>query len=393
MDRRALLKLFGTSALAFGPVRSLRAWQRPASRVVVIGAGIIGAGIGYELAKRGADVTILEKRAPASGATGDSFAYLNASTKASAIRPYFDLNWQGIAGWHAWQGEPGAEFPVSWGGSIYWRDQPEPTEALLATLATVSARGYRSERLDAARIRGLLPGVTNVADVSVGALYEEEGAVDPVGVVEALLSRARQHGASVVYPAEVVGLRQLGGRIVGVRTSQGELQADTVVIAAGAGSQSLLASVDVRLPLQSSHGVLLHTAPQPQLLDRVVFAPGSTFRQNLDGRIISSAGHEGTGLDDESADEVGRRIRANAARYLPAIRDAEIDRVTVGQRVIPGDTLPVVGFAPRVGQLYVSVTHSGVTLAPAIATLAAQEILEGLSFDQFASFRPDRFQT
>ena len=393
MDRRSWLRLMGASALAFGPLRAVRAAQRPARRVVVIGAGILGAGIGYELAKRGAEVTILEKRAPASGATGDSFAYLNASTKASAPRPYFDLNWRGIAGWHAWQREPGAALPLSWSGSVYWRDEREASAQLLATLETVRARGYRSERLDAARIRSLLPGVANVDDAAVGALYEEEGAVDPVGAVEALLARARAHGAELVHPVVVTGLLQSRGRVVGVRTGRGEVHADTVVVAAGLGSRALAESVDVRLPLTSSQGILLHTAPQPRLLERIVFAPGSTFRQTLDGRIVSSGGHEGTGAAGADPDEIGRRILAGAARYLPGIGDAAIDRVSVGERVIPADTLPVVGFAPRVGQLYLGVTHSGITLAPAIARFAAEEILQGVSLEPLDSFRPQRFET
>ncbi len=77
----------------------------------MIGAGIVGAAIAYELAKRGVAVTLLEKSKAAAGATGDSFAYLNASTKTGS-RPYFQLNWLGMAGWRIWQREPGAALPA-----------------------------------------------------------------------------------------------------------------------------------------------------------------------------------------------------------------------------------------------------------------------------------------
>ncbi|MFT3763344.1 MAG: FAD-dependent oxidoreductase [Pseudoxanthomonas sp.] len=393
MNRRDYLRLVGLSALALGPFRSIRAGQRPARKVVVVGAGILGAGIAYELAKRGVEVTVLEQAAPASGATGDSFAYLNASTKASAIRPYFDLNWLGILGWHAWEREPGQALPLQWSGSVYWRDQPEAVAALRETLNTVRVRGYRSRQLDAGEIRRLLPGVSQVDDASLGALYEEEGAVDPVGAVKALLARAADNGAKLLTPVTVLGLIQKQGRIVGVRTSQGELQADTVVVAAGLGSQALAESVNVKLPLAPSTGILLHTAPQPRLLDRIVFAPGSTIRQNVDGRILSSSGHEGSSLAGTPPEEIGQHILANAARYLPQLRNAAIDRVSIGQRVIPQDTLPIVGFAPRLGQLYFSVTHSGITLAPAIARFATEEILEGVALEPLASFRPARFDS
>ena len=86
MDRRLVLQLLAASAsaLAFSPARSVLAAGAAATqprKVVVIGAGILGAAIGYELSKRGAEVTILDRAGPAAATTGDSFAYLNASTK------------------------------------------------------------------------------------------------------------------------------------------------------------------------------------------------------------------------------------------------------------------------------------------------------------------------
>jgi glycine/D-amino acid oxidase-like deaminating enzyme len=388
MDRRHCLRLLAASALALGPFRTALARHRPARKVVIIGAGIMGAAIGYELAKRGAQVTILEKNAPASGATGDSFAYLNASTKASS-RPYFNLNWLGLAGWRAWQQEAGAALPLQWGGSVYWRDEQDAATQLLSTLKTLQTRGYDAERIEADDIRRLAPAL-KVDAFEAGAFYEEEGAVDPAGAVTALLGRAKQHGATVVYPTEVTGLLATKGRVRGVRTRDGEVAADTVVVAAGFDSQALAQTLDVRLPLTSSKGILLHTKPQPRLLDRVVFAPGSTIRQSLDGRIISSNGHEGSDVNLDPA-EIGQQILASASRYLPQIKNAEIERVSIGRRVIPVDTFPIVGFAPKVEQLYFSVTHSGITLAPILARIAATEILEGVAVELLDGFRPERF--
>ncbi|NPB39923.1 FAD-binding oxidoreductase, partial [Shigella sonnei] len=87
----------------------------------------------------------------------------------------------------------------------------------------------------------------------------------------------------------------------------------------------------------------------------------------------------------------GKTIQDAAACYLPALGKAEIERVSIGQRVVPRDSLPVVGFAPRLGGLYVAVTHSGVTLAPALGRLAALEILDGVVADPLANYRLGRF--
>nr|WP_047167852.1 FAD-binding oxidoreductase [Sphingomonas sp. Y57] len=389
MDRRQALQLLAASTLALGSARSALAAVGSSRKVVVIGAGIIGAAIGYELAKRGADVTILDRTGPAAGATGDSFAYLNASTKASS-RPYFGLNWLGMAGWRAWQQEPGAALPLRWGGAVYWREGAAATQLLAASLGTVRGWGYAGRAVDGAAIRRLLPSVTATGDPQ-GAFFPEEGSVDPAEAVAALLARARQLGARTVFPAEVIGLVVASGQVRGVRTRDGELTADAVVIAAGLGSGALAQSLGVPLPLTSSPGILVHTRPQPPLLDRLVFAPHSTIRQTVDGRIVSSSsGHEGGGGSGDPA-AIGRAILAGAADYLPQLRDSAIDRVTIGQRVLPGDGFPIVGFASKVDGLYVAVTHSGVTLAPVLGRWAATEILDGIRVDLLDGFRPTRF--
>ncbi len=387
LDRRRVLGLLGTSLLAAGWGRHVLA-ARPSRKVVVVGAGILGAAIGYELARRGAEVTILEKAKPAAGTTGDSFAYLNASTKSSS-KPYFDLNAFGLAGWRRWQHEAGAELPLQWGGAAYWRDDEEASAKLQSTLRIVQGWGYGGERIDADDLRRLAPKVVPGKLVS-GAFYDEEGAVDPVGAVDALLDRAKRLGAVVRHPVDVTGFLVDGGRVRGVRTRDGDVGADAVVLAAGLGSQALAQSLDVALPLTASQGVLVHTAPQPRLLDVVVFSPRSTIRQTRDGRIVSSSGHEGS-ASAGTPEEQGRRILGAAARVLPQVADARIERVSFGQRVLPSDTFPVLGFAPKVAQLYVAVTHSGMTLAPAIGRFAAQEILDGIAIEALAPFRPGRF--
>lgn len=393
MDRRQLLRLGGVSALALalGPGLARRARAtRPVRRIIVIGAGIIGAAIGYELSRRGAEVTILEQRLPASGTTADSFAYLNASTKTNS-RPYFELNRLGLAAWREWGTVLGESLPVQWGGAVYWREEATAAAQLRETLRTAQSWGYGGSPLDAADLRRLLPDVVP-GDVAGGAFFEEEGAVDPVGAVTVLLEAARRHGAQVKYPVEVKGfLAGRSGRVSGVRTREGDIAADAVVVAAGLGSEALAKSLDVRLPLKASQGLLAHIAAQPRRLERVAFAPTATIRQQRDGRVLASSGHEGADATTSPA-EAGQRILENAARYLPDLKSAKVERVSVGQRVLPADSFPIVGFAPSIEQLYFVVTHSGVTLAPALARIAALELLDGVEVGTLLStYRPSRF--
>lgn len=337
------------------------AWARTAQaaprfgHVVVIGAGILGATIACHLARRGVHVTVLEKSSPASGATGDSFAYLNASTKKD--RPYHELNALGMAGWHRLQAELNGALPLRWGGAVYWQTESAAAKQLLETLRRCQEWGYAGRRIDDAELRSLLPSAVP-GHIESAVLFEQEGAIDPSGAVDVLLAHAKKLGARVQYPVDVTGFEVADNRVRRVRTADGAIEADAVVVAA--------------------------------VLDRVVFAPGSTIRQTIDGRIVSSDGYQGATPEDSLAEQ-GRRILNSAARYFPGLKDARIARVSVGKRVLPADGFPVLGFAGSFTNIYVTVTHSGVTLAPIIAQYATQELLDGVAVERLAPYRPSRF--
>src|ERR1700675_3542859 len=115
MDRRTLLKLLTAPVITGLQARSAGVTDR----VVIAGACIIAASIGYHLAKRGAEVTILEKRRPGNEATEKSFAWINA-TFSKQPRSYYELNLLGIAGWRRLTLEFPGDLQIQWGGSVQW---------------------------------------------------------------------------------------------------------------------------------------------------------------------------------------------------------------------------------------------------------------------------------
>lgn len=387
MRRREFLHLMGAAALTSAYGSRTEAAASAGERVVIIGAGILGVTIAYQLAKRGARVTILEKSAPASGATGDSFAYLNASTKPE--RPYYELNLLGIEGWRRLQLELKGALPLQWGGAVYWRDEAAAAAQLLSTVRRYQEWGYAGRQIRASDLQHILPNA-RLGPVEGAVLYEQEGTLDPVGAVNVLLTQAKKLGVTLEAPVEVQGFDVSGERVRAIRTSRGPIDADFVIVAAGLGSKPLIDSLGLNLPLTSSAGVLIHTAPQRSLLHTVAFAPGSTIKQNPDGRVISSSGHEGANLSLDVTGQ-GQQILTAAARYFPQLRNARIERVSIGQRVLPRDGFPIVGFPANVRNLYLTVTHSGITLAPIIAQFAVQEIFDGVVLEPLAPYRLSRF--
>jgi glycine/D-amino acid oxidase-like deaminating enzyme len=147
----------------------------------------------------------------------------------------------------------------------------------------------------------------------------------------------------------------------------------------------------MNVPLKESKGILAHTAPRSPLVNRVVMPPGCNIKQNVDGRVVTGTNFEDTGSSLQATLDVGQQYLAAAASYVPQLKTARIEYMTLGYRVMPKDGLPIVGHSPNLPNLYVAAMHSGMTLAPVIGELTSLEILEQASVDLLDPFRPARF--
>lgn len=365
---------------------SLQAFAR--DHVIVAGAGIIGASIAYHLAKRGARVTLLEKERPAAGTTRNSFAWLNAYEKSP--RSYYELNLAGIAGWRRLELDLGASLPIQWGGGVQWcKPEVQLREQMRELVKARQGWGYSVRLIDSEELLRLIPNCTP-GEFGAARFADQEGTVDPVVAANALLAAAKALGASVIYPCEVKDLHFAEGRVRAAVTTRGVMEADYFVVATGNEVPKLAARAGMHVPLKVSKGILAHTAPQPELLRRVIMPPGADIKQNLDGRIVTGANFGDTG-EAQPTVELGRQYLATAARYLPQLENAQLEFMTLGYRVMPQDGYPIIGRAPRFPNFYAAALHSGMTCAPIVGQLAATEILDQVDVDMLQPYRAARF--
>jgi glycine/D-amino acid oxidase-like deaminating enzyme len=386
VNRRTYL---AASAAALFAAASRPALAQGASgrRVVVVGAGIIGASIAYHLAVAGAKVTVLEKERPAVGATENSFAWLNAGGKRP--RPYHTLNLLGILGWHRLEEELGSALPLQWGGCVEWVAGDQAAARLRESIGRQQAWGYPARIIGEAEVRALLPGITPGV-VSAASFSDVEGTINPTIANLALLKAAERLGVKVEYPATVTGFDLAGGRVTRVLTPKGAVEVDDLVLAAGLGCQPLAAMLKANVPLESNTGVLAHTAASPIALPRLAFGPGANIKQNPDGSFVTGTDFGGT-PDVSASRETGEALLKTATQYVPAIGGAKLEWVTLGHRVLPKDGVPIVGHLGACPNAYVAAMHSGMTMAPLIGQLAAAEVLGGPKADLLEAFRPARF--
>ncbi len=398
--RRFLTQLAGLAAGAAVP-RRLVAGGR-AGRIVVIGAGIIGAATAYRLAKRGARVTIIDRAGPAAGATGRSFAWLNAEFSKQPLH-YHLLHRLALASYRQLEQElPG--LPVHWGGALQWFSDPREAETVRRQVRQQQEWGYPVRLIDADQLGALESGL-RPGKVLAATFAEQEGFADPAATTQLLLAHAAAAGAELVAPCEVTGLDVRAGHVAAVRTTRGDYACEVLVVAAGVQTPALAALAGVAVPLVPAPGLLVHTAPLPPLVHRVAVGPAAHVKQYRDGRMVigddlgppSTPAHDylkqqPADFPDEGHGELHRRrLLAAAAQYLPQLADAAVERITIGWRPMPKDGYPIVGALRGCPNAYVAVTHSGVTLAPLLGELASLEILDGVEVGLLAPYRQARF--
>ena len=353
-------------------------------RVIVVGAGIVGASLAWHLTSRGAGVTIVEAGAPGGVATPNSFAWINSNYSFSET--YFLLRHHSMADWRRLVRDvPG--LPVSLNGSVYL---PAGRIDLEDFVQRNAAWGYRVELVDGARVRELEPNLVTDADVAAHAL--DEGAVEPDEAARVLVDASVSRGAVLHHNTRVERLVLAGGRVSGVVIGGERVEADEIVIAAGAATPALVRETGFEVPLSTPPGLLAHTRPVPKLLNGLVLADGLHLRQKANGQLLAGSDYQGSALADD-AEEGGRELVRRMKAALRTNEDIALERTTTGLRPMPGDGVPIVGRVSGVEGLYIAVTHSGVTLCPALGDMGAREILEGNRDALLEPFGPERFNS
>lgn len=348
--------------------------------VVVVGAGIVGASIAYHLARRGARVTLVDSGGPGRGVTARAFGWINVSHGVAAANG--GLRGLALAEYRRLDRELAGRLHIAWHGALTWSADPAHTERMVRDHV---AHGHDLRLLARSEVAALEPALIDVPDCAAYAVGE--AAIDGAAAARTLADAAAEAGAQLATGAAVTALAVSGGRIAGIRLGEATIAADIVVIAAGTGAAALCRTAGVEIPVRVSPAIRLQFAGPPPPVGRIVSTPAFEIRPAGD-RLIAAEDY----LDDSVAngpDAVAARAASTIRAALRGGAGLWLDEVVVGHRAIPADGDPIVG---RVQDgLYLAVMHAGVTMAPAVGRLAAEEIVEGVAVDDLSACRPGRF--
>lgn len=357
-----------------------------AERVVIVGAGIIGAVIAYHLAGHQREVIVLDAGLPGQQASGRSFGWINASFHLDEDHYHFRAKameaWRDLA-----SSEP--SLTVNWCGCLCWEFTGQAQNDQFANL---NALGYPVEMLGRDALGEYGAGLENLPETALW--FPTEGFVEADSATRALLRAAAAKGAQVVSGVSVQALTEKGGRITGVKTQVQDMLADQVILAAGVGAPMLLATLGLDLPMLSRPGLLVHSEPLPMRINGIIVSEGGQeFRQDASGRIVApaSVSHQSDSAEAISGDprELAEAALARVSRYLSG-GYLKVEHIAHAMRPVPGDGHPCIGPMGPDG-LYVAVLHSGVTLAPLVGATVAEEITSAVKAPELSRYRPNRF--
>ncbi len=371
--------------------------------VVVVGGGIVGSSVTMQLAMQLPDarIAVIDRGPVAGGTSSCCMGHLMVTPDDAQ---HYAFSHRSVALWrelHQQASALGAGFDYLDTGAIYLADDGEDVPLLGQLRGQFEAQGDRAELIDPQQLRELEPGLAH--DLPGGLFYPGDGVVLPMTAAGAMLrvARSRNERLEVMPGVEVQGVRQVHGRITGIRTSTGTLSTGNVVIASGVWSPVVARMCGIEdLPIVPRAGNLAitahHCSPvRYQLLevsylrvahgaaqadpDRPGEDPGAhavNMQPQSHGGCLVGSTRQFRGMDRTVDRALLQKALVRAARYAPALADAPIVRTWAGLRPYSKDGNPWIGPWPGVDGLWFATGHEGlgITLAPITGELIAQMI-------------------
>lgn len=377
------------------------------AEVLVIGSGVTGGFTAYHAARQGRKVLVLERAEPGVEPAA-SWASAGGVRRQGRDAAEVPLAIEAIERWRTLEAELDADLHYRRDGNLKLAESDGEAETLAAFVREQNANGLPDVRMvDRAGALEIVPGLND--RVIAGSYSSEDGHAHPPSVTRAVARAAQRHGAAYRNGVRVTALLLDGDRVVGIHTADGEqIVAEETVLAAGAWSDELAASIGLRLPIQTRALQMLLSTPGPTVLKPVIGAVNRalSLKQLPGGEFFLGGGW----LGDASPDRPGYTMRveseqgnwAAATGLLPAVGKQQIARKWCGLEARAIDGVPFIGRVPGLDGLTLAVGFSGhgFAISPAVGRAVADLIagkptpeLDGLSPARIANWSAEEIES
>ena len=359
---------------------------------VVIGGGITGFSIAYNLAKRGIKTTLLEKKYPSSGSTGRcSGGIRNQWSREHEIK----LARESIKILEKLSAELNFNMLFRQGGHIILAEDEKSMKNLVKDTETQRDVNVKTKILNQDQIKRILPFI-DITKIVGGTLNRKEGVCHPFSLLYGYQHGFKKLGGKVLKFTKAEKLDIRNSEVKGVKTHKNTFEADFVVVAAGAYSKELLKTIGINIQSKVLKTEILATEPLKFFIKPMVFCKPSMlfFNQTIRGEVIGGASepsNEGYNLD--SSLEFLRTFSKKLRMIAPPLRRVKVLRSWAGLQEFSPDESPIYG-KTEIQNLYVACADSGkaFTFAPKIGEYFAELITEGQTSWDMTPFSLKRFE-
>ncbi len=362
------------------------------AQVVVVGGGIVGCGTAYHLAKRGwTDVVVLERKRLTSGTTWHAAGLITQARPTHGTR---EIVRRSLEVFRSLAGETGFSTGFERTGTLHLADSAERWEELRRQASAARSNGIRAEFLSAEAAAELFPPL-HVGDLAGAVNYPDDGRGNATDTTMALARGAQQLGVRIFENTKVTGVARRDGRVSGVSTQNGEIEAEYVVNATGMWGREFGARAGVRVPLQALAHYYVVTEAIPGLpagLPTIKSAPDHAYVKNEGAGLMVGFFEPGSypwcsgGIPEDAEftqlpedwDHLGPFYEKMIKR-LPVLADAGIRLHFCGPESFTPDGLYHLGEVPALRNYFVAAGFNSVGFlsGPGAGTVLADWIIDG----------------
>jgi len=346
--------------------------------VVIIGAGVIGTAVAYELSRRvRARVLVIDKGIPGCEASNAAAGLLNVASARARPGALFSLRRVSAEMFPAWVGEleeeTGFEVGYRQRGTLLVALTGNEMSALRELVALRVAQGLRAELVDVSTTRAMGAGGTSVVG---GAFFADDWSVQSERFVAALVNASQRRGVFFRLGTTVRGLSAAADH-VRVRIDDAEIETGHVVVAAGAWSGELMGGCGVKVPVRPARGEMLALRLAGALAGPVLAGNGTYLIPGESNEVLVGSTNAFAGFDKYVTEAGVATLRRRATALRPDLEQAPALRAWAGLRPCATIRRPLIGPLPSWERVLLATGHhrNGILLAPVTATLIADQLL------------------
>jgi sarcosine oxidase subunit beta len=362
------------------------------AEVVVIGGGVVGSATAYFLAQAGKKVVLVDKGYKAGEASAANAAFVWSITRKPGIdirlaRHSFSIHRQ-------LQDELDKDFEYVHNGGLLVIDDEAQFPFVEAHLNARAEDGYPLEMIDAEQVFELEPLLNR--ERILGAVFSaDDGTTNPIFLVVSLNLQAQKLGAKIFHHTEVKGIEVQGGKVKGVITDKGTIQADTVVNAAGSWGCFIGEMVGLKVPITPFQLAMLVTEQLPPCISHPIMGAsymmeedtgkkgglgcGLIISQQAAGNLLIGASWRDAGYDKRMIqEEIELMARVNV-QGMPMLKNVRVIRSYANFFPHTDDDLPILGKVDGVEGFIMACGHNGhgIGMGPGSGKLIQELICTG----------------